>query len=93
MLQSWSDLRRRDSFLCRCRTGGLNVPFRDECRGGSDQLRKVLESIRSLLLRPVMLLDSARLDHMIDDLRQGQASRCGAHRFDEGDEGRNAFRG
>ncbi|MNC88133.1 hypothetical protein D3C83_39200 [compost metagenome] len=88
---------KRGQFVGFVHTCGLarrlHVALRDESRGGIDQLREVFQAIGALPLGPVVRLQPARLDHVLDDLGQVQAVRRLAHLLDYCDKGRNPFEG
>jgi hypothetical protein len=59
--------------------------------GGVDQLVQVLEPVGAVALAAVIRLQSAVLDHVLDDLGQRQLGAGGAHRFDQRHESGDAF--
>ena len=61
--------------------------LRDEGLGGVDQLLQVLEPVLAFAVGLVEVDQARGLEHVDDDLAQGQAARRLAHRVDPGDEG------
>ena len=72
--------RQRDRVLAEALLG-------DEGLGGVDQLLEVLEPVLAFAVGLVEVDQARGLEHVDDDLAQGQAARRLAHRVDPGDEG------